>query len=116
MRAVKFRGKCNGQWWHVTASDESDMGEWEQFWAPVDRKTVGEWSGLTDLDGCDVYEGDIATYQLLFDGKTYTGVIEYRRGAFMLDPALRIAAAMFLRVIGNIHDHPELLIKSKKGA
>lgn len=45
MREIKFRGKVlEGGWMYTTPESSS----WEQFWALVDRETVGEFTGLYD--------------------------------------------------------------------
>lgn len=74
MRETKFRGKCldNGEW------IEGDLlrmnGHWFIFPDPapkgidkyeVDPATVGEFTGLKDKNGTDVWEGisfDLATH------------------------------------------------------
>jgi hypothetical protein len=45
MREIKFRGKVlEGGWMHVTPESSS----WEQFWALVDKKTLGQYTGIKD--------------------------------------------------------------------
>lgn len=45
MREIKFRGKVlEGGWMYVTPESSS----WEQFWALVDKKTLGQYTGLKD--------------------------------------------------------------------
>ena len=83
-------------------------------------ETIGQFTGLYDKNGKEIYEGDI----LAFD-KSYTDfkdVIEVRfvRGVFVFlwngnledECPINAPTREWANVIGNIHDNPEL-IKTK---
>jgi len=118
MRTIKFRGKRidNGEWvigqlvkmweeWHILNSDNVNTAY------PVDPATVGQYTGLNDTNSREIYEGDIfqAGYfggvdVVMWDnenaryiGRSPQGCISY----VGREPAVKI--------IGNIHDNPELL-------
>lgn len=134
MREIKFRGKrldndiqtgpadgwvtgfyyqdlCEGQVRHFIASCPC---VWE-----VDPATVGQYTGLKDRNGKEIYEGDIVTeidiviaqnrrrYQVVFEtGATrIDGLILAR----YYDNDDRLAKRYIVEVVGNIHDNPELL-------
>lgn len=135
MRTIKFRGKRNhsGEWHygHYTqgsffhpASEEETVRHLihADMLYDVDPETVGQFTGLYDKDGKEIYEGDIIKYTheiCIEDGPgTYVGAVSFYEGAFCLheDSDCTVATAIYdseeyggICVIGNIHDNPELL-------
>lgn len=135
MRETKFRGKCldNGEW------IEGDLlrmnGHWFIFPDPapegidkyaVDPATVGEYTGLKDKNGKEIYEGDVIRSPLSED-KTRPHRIFYHTGnAAFMGALVDRKELCYLRldqdwiykfekeVIGNIHDNPELLKGGEK--
>lgn len=132
MREIKFRGKdCWGNWRYgdlmknsiPTASpvivenfyyDDPDDSMFE-----VDSDTVGQFTGLKDADGREIYEGDIVERDNSYfqktcpaQPKTIVGVVEWCDGEFIVKDSYKLfnSSEKFpIRVIGNIHDNPELL-------
>ena len=118
MRTIKFRGKRpDGSWNYGRSIRFKQNGEVYIQGASVDPQTVGQFTGLRDFDGRDIYEGDIikitgsneAKYVAYFDKEAAFG-IQYPDGdffAFAFD-FTGVSEACY-EVIGNIHDNPELL-------
>lgn len=81
----------------------------------VNEKTVGEYTGLEDVNGKRIFEGDVV--RKFANGKEFKGVVECKHGSF----GVRFAdgTGQFIcffdcgEVIGNIHDNPELLKESE---
>jgi uncharacterized phage protein (TIGR01671 family) len=71
-----------------------------------------QYTGLKDKNGKEIYEGDIVDF--VDDGECI-GVVEYDAPEFYLNADATNWGAMYLertrcqRVIGNIHENPELL-------
>jgi|UniRef100_UPI003FD865BA uncharacterized phage protein (TIGR01671 family) len=127
MREIKFRGKRldNGEW------IEGDLlrmnGHWFIFLDPapegidkyaVDPATVGEFTGLKDKNGKEIYEGGGVMEipetdfnaeiigRVLFEEDAYY-IIPLRGGHLWgLHWSLRKHDA---KIIGNIHDNPKFL-------
>jgi uncharacterized phage protein (TIGR01671 family) len=122
MREIKFRGKRkdNGEWaygdlwqhegntWIVTVIN----GEAERY--TVDPETVGQYTGLQDKNGREVFHKDV--WQ--FHGLNYTVEWDAEYAMFYLKHPSKRATEddnmhLFVLdqgdVIGNIYENPELL-------
>jgi len=117
--------------WHRERGGQSN--------APVKNGTVGQYTGLQDRNGKDIYEGDIVVvpneYIWFDEGKpNYRGVVEWLFSAwqviqYCVNPEKRgisdgincglnddgedEGANSIWEVIGNIHENPELLKEQK---
>ena len=85
--------------------------------------TVGQYTGLTDKNGKKIFEGDILYYEFIYSNPTVYVVTfehgafsarEYRKGepeeiAYAIDDYEFGVCVEMCKVVGNIHDNPELL-------
>ena len=126
MREILFRGKCNetckynGQWIEGFYGEDdgkpiiahsTDRGIIGYF---CDPDSIGQYTGLTDKNGKKIFEGDIV------DCLEYYGEVYYdHEGCFDLrDNTSEMCGGFIgsynsLKVVGNIHDNPELLEVTK---
>ena len=123
MRTIKFRGKDRrtGKWFYGNLYVKDIYGRThictpERGCFDIDPGTVGQFTSLYDVSGKEIYEGDI----LDFNGLKIE--VRFVRGVFALlcngDLGNELCGYcrtdMFAKVIGNIHDNPELLKGGEK--
>jgi len=144
MREIKFRGKRERKWTfgyyaYNEKSDKHYIQDGTGSTYLVSAETVGQYTGLTDSNGVDIYEGDIIR-QRNFNGEEYEAiyVVVWDDVGFCLNMIHGNKKAMELynsdfeeaeknnlrlssfghhengklrkgEVIGNIHDNTELL-------
>lgn len=141
MRTIKFRGKCvadskhAGQWVYGGYSEPQEdckqneglitvyLGGSSTCKYHVIPNTVGQFTGLYDSIGREIYEGDIIRsfdskgepilHYLLYDNEE-AGFVAILKGSAKGDFGYGRCYQQWItecekEVIGNIHDNPELL-------
>lgn len=132
-RDIIFRAKCFGNWRYgnyihfvkkptnsrcninykdfiITNEDDG-----EHYYPITDLSSVGQYTGLKDKEGKRIFEGDI----VIIGEKLKTKVVYYD-GAFRMQSEFSptptdttdmgyMMREFSVRIIGNIHDNPELL-------
>lgn len=117
MRSIKFRirNKNNGQWWYFDLWDE-DMGKINQD--NLDKTTIGQFTGLLDKQGKEIYEGDIlqinAESNIQLKNHNYTAIIKWEEcnSRFVADDnggSWHCSRWYKDEVIGNIYENSDLL-------
>lgn len=97
-----------------TDSDRCIITSYENLMKyPVHAETVGQFTDLTDRNGTKIFEGDIVRY-LGSDGNNYYGDVYYKDGAWWINFKKYFKVILMdlyekVKVIGNIHDNPEML-------
>lgn len=129
MRTIKFRGKRvdNGEWVYggfvrrsrgaipvILDADESSI-----TFRVVIPDTVGQFTGLHDKNGKEIYEGDVIRSDGYSGARHYIGYQkeEAMFVAFIIGTTPRAYCGVRQHwidnfnkeVIGNIHDNPELM-------
>jgi uncharacterized phage protein (TIGR01671 family) len=144
MREIKFRGQRldNGKWIYgslvVTKFKEDKTERYfiTQFLGnytfdhEVVPETVGQFTGLLDKNGKEIYEGDIimqenynpynyvAIYEVVYDGESFCLKMHKGNEKTMSNDSLcsfgwyennKLRKG---KIIGNIHDNPELITEN----
>lgn len=93
------------------------------IWSLDEGNVVEQFTGLKDINGAEIFEGDIIFQKPLSKNSIgWVGKIIFKQGAFMAEVYERGKAVMWLflsefrpektcEVVGNIHENPELLEK-----
>lgn len=70
---------------------------------------LAQFTGVRTYEDTEIYEGDIIEFQLYEPGKRYRREVAFIEGCFMADMATRLSTAMYVKVISNTWENPELL-------
>lgn len=126
MKDIKFRGKQidSGEWAYGLPSYDTfgkiteieiweDCGETMEFYL-IDPDTVGQFTGLRDRNGTEIYEGDICkdsmswVFEVLWDSENarFIGYQSKPRGDVYI---CHVGGEPAVEIVGNIHDNPGLL-------
>jgi uncharacterized phage protein (TIGR01671 family) len=131
LRVIKFRGirQDTGEWAYgdfmrrpsgAFISYICEAGHFQRF---VDENTIGQFTGLVDSAGMEIFEGDIVEIRL--PAREYEfrprikAVISFQNGCFWFDGEghtdcnWHFYNAEDRTVIGNIFENSELLSKEK---
>lgn len=133
MREIKFRGKANPEnfsdpWQYGDLEQYKDIlgvSEWTQFdirnhelirgVVTVYPESVGQFTGLKDKNGVEIYEGDVVSFVEAWDGSDAIGVIKWNEDHPMFCikygdiDELWIGLPEECQVIGKIYENPELM-------
>lgn len=129
MREIKFRAISHdtGDWvygWYarevtvsfiieeVVTKSLRDVGCIEYKKHEIQPETLGQYTGLRDIHGTEIYEGDIVEYRDMISGIKGKGVVKYENGSFCIDDGFKKAFRWIdyeVEKISNVFDNPELL-------
>lgn len=125
MRKIEFKGKDKNNNWvygdliHYDNNDYRILPQNERNWDILELgfevipETVGQYTGVKDKKGVEIYEGDI----FLLGDKTILHVVEWIDSGFkgrQISNKSTVGLEYWqdrIEIIGNIHDNPQLLNK-----
>ena len=119
MREIKFRGKDYNNKWRYGDLVQEKWGQGKVIMIKKDKtawsvleETIGQYTGLKDKNGKEIYEGDIIKCSFypdfIFEIK-FTELCWYMR-KIPISEHIKLSEVLYeeLEVIGNIYDNTEL--------
>ena len=137
MRDIKFRGKDLSSKWRYGDLVQEKWGQGKAIMIKKDKRawsaleaTIGQYTGLKDENGKEIYEGDIIEFSYdmfvgYFDTFIAKGKVVFEEGAFYVevfeneritkDEAYLLYSINLdtIELMGNIYDNPELLAEKE---
>lgn len=118
MRAIKFRGKRmnDNEWvYGYLGKDYSErciisnyLNAPNEAWEVI-SETIGQFTGLLDKNGKEIYEGDIIEW-MDSDFEIRRDIVKWMNGGLCAcNSQYTIGSYSQIEMIGNIHDNPELI-------
>lgn len=142
MRNIKFRGKSKltGEWLYgslinnvfcsadgdicyLVDHNKLDYDCWGDIAEQIDdfevvNETIGQYTGENDINGNEIYEGDILYWEpmLISNIEPLKGVVKFIEGAWWIineeeKRGVQLwSEADYLKIKGNAHQNPDMLI------
>lgn len=107
----KFRAWDNQERYYIPDEETNFCHGMMEYWLDKENCPLvfEQCTGLEDKNGKLIYEGDIVEVPVLYSGiptgKKQRCKVYYKHGAFNI----YAVKSEYLKVIGNIHENPELL-------
>lgn len=127
MREIKFRGWniYKDKWIYgdlltLQASPfpqifEGDSRAEDGLGIDVHPDSVGQFTGIKDKDGVEIYEGDILSPLVFWERTVCGGIVVFKDAEFCIK-AIHVGSgyrtlpsSLDATVVGNIHENPDLL-------
>lgn len=95
--------------------DSEEYGEIQDLWLCEFHFELMQFTGLKDVNGKEIYEGDILEILDPWTKTTFNVKVWYNNGAFLIGTIMSRFRYLYeincrnLRVIGNVYENPELL-------